>query len=186
MSDITTIRTIISDIMRYDRAVFIGDNATVEFLVPNSPVYPNSQTVRVNAAIVNPNLYTIDNELGLIVFNTAPVDAADGVITYKFSILSDAQLQSLLDLEGDIRLAAADALDAIASSEALIQKRIKVLDIQTDGPATAYSLRKHAVMLREQVFSKEYTEAAFDIAEQINDNPGFREKIVKDWERDSG
>ncbi len=62
----------------------------------------------------------------------------------------DSQLQQFLDLEGAVKLAAATCLDAIASNEALVSKRIRTLDLQTDGPAVAKALREHAVALREQ------------------------------------
>jgi hypothetical protein len=66
-------------------------------------------------------------------------------------LLSDAQVQALLDLEaGRVRRAAAQALDTIASSEALVSKKIRTLDLQTDGPAVAAELRARARSLREQ------------------------------------
>lgn len=64
---------------------------------------------------------------------------------------TDADLQAFLDLEGSVKLAAAQALDALASNEALVSKRIRTLDLQTDGPAVAKALREHAAALRSQV-----------------------------------
>lgn len=50
---------------------------------------------------------------------------------------------------GPISRAAADALDTIASSEALVSKKIRTGDgLSTDGPAVAAELRKHAAQLR--------------------------------------
>lgn len=50
---------------------------------------------------------------------------------------------------GPISRAAADALDAIASSEALVGKKIRTGDgLSTDGPAVAQALREHAARLR--------------------------------------
>lgn len=50
---------------------------------------------------------------------------------------------------GPISRAAADALDAIASSETLVGKKIRTGDgLTTDGPAVAADLRKHAASLR--------------------------------------
>lgn len=65
----------------------------------------------------------------------------------------DSQLQQLLDLEGAVKLAAASALDVIASNEAMVSKRIRTLDLQTDGPAVAKALREHAAALRAQYLS---------------------------------
>lgn len=66
-------------------------------------------------------------------------------------LLTDAQITALLTLEsGNVRLAAAQALDTIASSEALVSKKIRTQDLQTDGPAVAEELRKRAEALRRQ------------------------------------
>lgn len=66
-------------------------------------------------------------------------------------LFSDAQIEALLDLEGGrVRRAAAQALDTIASSEALVSKRIRTLDLSTDGPAVAKELRERARGLRQQ------------------------------------
>lgn len=66
-------------------------------------------------------------------------------------LLDDLQIEDLLTLEGEsVKLAAAQALDIIASSEALVSKVIKSQDLSTDGPKTARALREHAASLRGQ------------------------------------
>lgn len=61
----------------------------------------------------------------------------------------DAEIDAFLGLEGDlVDLAAARALETIATNEALVQKRIRLLDLTTDGPAVARALREHAAQLR--------------------------------------
>lgn len=85
------------------------------------------------------------------------------------AIFEDDEIDSFLALKGgSILLAAATALDTIASSEALITKKIQVLDVQTDGPAVARSLRDHAKSLRDQ-FNQDDIVGAFDIAEVVYD-----------------
>lgn len=49
-----------------------------------------------------------------------------------------------------VKRAAADAVDALANNEALILKKIKTEDLETDGPALANSLRAGARALRTQ------------------------------------
>jgi hypothetical protein len=67
-------------------------------------------------------------------------------------IFSDAEIDALLALENaNVRLAAAAGLDAIASNEALVSKKIKSQDMSTDGPAVAKELRERATELRRQV-----------------------------------
>jgi hypothetical protein len=66
-------------------------------------------------------------------------------------IYQDAELSGFLALNGDdVRLAAADALDAMASSEAMVSKVIRTQDLSTDGAKVADALRVHATQLREQ------------------------------------
>jgi hypothetical protein len=66
-------------------------------------------------------------------------------------LLSDAQITAVLALEAaDVRLAAAQLLDSIATSEALVSKKIRTQDLATDGPAVAAELRARAAELRRQ------------------------------------
>jgi hypothetical protein len=66
-------------------------------------------------------------------------------------VFTDDEINAFLALEGQVvKLAAAQALDAIASDEALTSKRITDHDLSTDGPATAAALRAHANSLRAQ------------------------------------
>lgn len=65
-------------------------------------------------------------------------------------VFDDTEITAFLDLEGSVKLAAAQALDVIASNEVLVSKRIRTLDLQTDGPAVAKELREHATRLRAQ------------------------------------
>jgi|SRR5690606_37831224 len=67
-------------------------------------------------------------------------------------LLTDAQIEAFLQLEGgNVKLAAAQALEAIASSEALISKKLTTEGgMSTDGPAVAAELRQRAQGLRDQ------------------------------------
>lgn len=67
-------------------------------------------------------------------------------------IFTDVEIGVFLSMaaEGDVRLAAAEAMETIARSEALVQKKIKLLDLTTDGPAVAKELRESAQILRDQ------------------------------------
>ncbi len=67
-------------------------------------------------------------------------------------LFTDEQLTGLLTLDGGtVKLAAANALDIIATSEVLISKKISTQDLSTDGPAVAAELRARAKALRDQV-----------------------------------
>lgn len=96
----------------------------------------------------------------------------EGVPTYMFS---DAHLRVLLSLyasrpsrAGQIKRAAADAIVAVANSEALISKVIKTEDLQTDGAKVANALLVGARQLRDdadQDDEREDDEYAFAIVD---------------------
>ena len=66
-------------------------------------------------------------------------------------ILNDASVEAFLDVSGgNVKRAAAAALMVIAVNETLVQKRISLLDLRTDGPAEAEALRKLAVQYRAE------------------------------------
>ncbi|MFJ7748709.1 hypothetical protein ACIQXM_01990 [Arthrobacter sp. NPDC097144] len=50
--------------------------------------------------------------------------------------------------EENVYRAAADAMDAMATSDVLLSRKIRTQDLQTDGPAVATDLRKRAAELR--------------------------------------
>lgn len=83
-------------------------------------------------------------------------------------IFEDAQITGFISIarNGSVKRAAADALDAIATSEALISKVIRTQDLQTDGAKLADALRKHATELRRQADDDDETDGGasfFDI-----------------------
>jgi hypothetical protein len=67
-------------------------------------------------------------------------------------VLTDDQIDGYLTMNAaSVRRSAADALDAIATSEALISKVLRTADgTSTDGAKVADSLRKQAATLRAQ------------------------------------
>lgn len=66
-------------------------------------------------------------------------------------LFEDARIASFLSINnGNVRLASADCIDAIADNESLVSKKIRTEDLQTDGPAVTNALRLHATSLRAQ------------------------------------
>ncbi len=89
----------------------------------------------------------------------------------------DAEIEAFLGMnDDDIRLAAAQALDVIATNEALVLKVIQNMDLRTDGAAVAASLREHAKTLREQV----ETEPAVDYAEFAVNHFAVRDILARE------
>jgi len=100
-------------------------------------------------------------------------------------VFQDEELAAFLSLNAqNVRLAAAQALDVIASSEVLIQRKIKTLDFSTDGPAEAERLQSMSAELRRQVNDGDgdYT-GMFDWAEQVLDPFSERERLRKQFLR---
>jgi hypothetical protein len=66
-------------------------------------------------------------------------------------IFTNVEIDQFLVMEdNDVKLAAATALDTIATNEALVLKVIDLLDLSTDGARLAETLMKRADKLREQ------------------------------------
>lgn len=64
-------------------------------------------------------------------------------------IFVDSAIDTFLELNDDnIKRAAAQALTVIAVNEVLVQKRIRLLDLSTDGPGEAQALKELAAQLR--------------------------------------
>lgn len=89
---------------------------------------------------------------------------------YYFSDIEIAgYISEYVDAESEptrsqVKRAAADAIDALANNEALILKKIKTEDLETDGPALANSLRAGARQLRQQADDEDKAASAyFDI-----------------------
>lgn len=85
-------------------------------------------------------------------------------------LLGDTEITGYLAMnDGHIKRAAADALDAIADSEALVSKVIRTQDLQTDGAKVADALRKHADRLRAQADAADDADddGLFDIVDTI-------------------
>ena len=66
-------------------------------------------------------------------------------------IFTDAEITLFLGVAKDSDLrAAAFAVDAVATNEALLVKKMSTDDLHTDGLAAADALRKHAAALRAE------------------------------------
>lgn len=100
----------------------------------------------VNRDVTGAEPITLDpsTELGQIRLLTTDVSEA-------FPLHTDADLTAFLAMEGgNVKRAAAASLEAIATSETLVGKKITTQDLSTDGPAVAKDLRERAKGLRDQ------------------------------------
>lgn len=91
-------------------------------------------------------------------------------------VFGDDEIAAFLALEdNDVRYAAAQALDTIATNEALVLKVTKTMDLQTDGAKLADSLHRRAQALRAQADSD--PDEAFVVIEFAD--PVFGERAAR-------
>ena len=101
-------------------------------------------------------------------------------VTYIFN---DEEIETFLVLESGRKRAVALALETMASNEAYVQKKIRLLDLATDGPAVAAELRARAAILREQATMDDLaTEPGFEIAEWSLGTASVRDYIERNLE----
>ena len=93
-------------------------------------------------------------------------------------VLTDAQVTGFLAInDGNVRRAAADALDTIATSEVLVSKVIRTQDLSTDGTKVATVLRDQAKALRAQADAAD--SAADDGVFDVIDDGYHRPELTK-------
>lgn len=101
--------------------------------------------------------YTVDgaakNDVRLLISDIGGQGGSD-------FIFQDEEIERFIALSSDnnVSLAAAKALRVLASNEALVSKRIKFLELETDGPAVAKALRELAVEYEKQAAMDEEPE----------------------------
>lgn len=95
-------------------------------------------------------------------------------------LFQDEEIQVFLNLEqGVVRYTAAALLETTATSTLLIEKKMKLQDLETDAPAVAQELRTLAAQLRTSEENMSY----FAVAEMVNNSFGARERIYKQFQR---
>jgi hypothetical protein len=79
-------------------------------------------------------------------------------------IFTDAQIEGFLAVEyGSVLLGAAQALDTIASSKALLAKKVQIGGLKIDETSVAKSLHERAESLREQARTGDPTVSHIDV-----------------------
>jgi len=89
--------------------------------------------------------------------DTEAENVESGIGEYMY--FSDAEINAFLEMYGEnVKLAAARAMETIASSQALLLKSWSTDDLAVNGDRIAESLRKIAAQLREEALSEEASE----------------------------
>ena len=127
--------------------------------------------------------YNVATTRGQVRLLCTDTDVAGGAAAQYFQ---DDEIDFFLSLfSSNVLRAAAQALYTIAAQEVLLMKRIRLLDLQTDGPAEAEALRALADTYQEKADLAESLEAGgtFDYAEMVVDGATAEERILKEWMR---
>lgn len=100
-------------------------------------------------------------------------------------IFQDDEIAVFLSENSDsLRRATAEALETIATDQALTLKVIQTLDLSTNGASLMNSLMARAKSLREQADQTEAEESAlFDVAEMSINEFQARERVYKQAQR---
>lgn len=70
-------------------------------------------------------------------------------------VFDDDEIDAFFDLEGDVRRAAAQALDVIANSDAILYKHTEIMDVVVNAAETAKELRYRANDLRMRAAARD-------------------------------
>ena len=104
------------------------------------------------------------------------------------AVFSDEEIAAYLEMnEANVRRAAAEALETIASDEAMTLKVISTLDLTTNGASTSAAILERAKILRQQAAEADAGEEGgmFDYAEMIPNAFTRRERVLNQALRDS-
>ena len=101
------------------------------------------------------------------------------------ALFQDNEIEAFLALgDGDVLLAAAQALDVMAANQAMVLKVITQNSVSTNGAAVAAALRAQAKALREQAEAGaagiDADDALWDWAETVgvSDSFAYRERVL--------
>ena len=103
------------------------------------------------------------------------------------AVFSDEEIQAYLDMnDSNVRKAAAEALETIASDEAMTLKVITTLDISTNGASTSDAILRRAALLRQQADEADAGEEGgmFDYADMTPNAFTRRERVLNQAMRD--
>lgn len=98
------------------------------------------------------------------------------------AVFSDEEIEAYLSMnDSNVRRAAAEALETIASDEAMTLKVMSTLDLTTNGASTSASILERAKILRDKADEADLAEdgGGFDYAEMDVNTFTRRERIMK-------
>ena len=102
------------------------------------------------------------------------------------AIFQDSEIQAYLDLnDSSVKRATAEALETIASDQALTLKVISTLDLSTNGASVSDALMRRAEKLRAVAEDEDAGNGAlFDYGEMVVNEFTKRERVQKQYKRE--
>lgn len=103
------------------------------------------------------------------------------------AVFTDEEIEAYLSMnDSNVRRAAAEMLETIASDEAMTLKVISTLDLTTNGASTSEAILARAKLLREQADRDDDAEdgGGFDYAELDLNAFTRRERVWKQYQRE--
>ena len=103
------------------------------------------------------------------------------------AVFTDEEIDAYLSMnDSNVRRAAAEMLETIASDEAMTLKVISTLDLTTNGASTSASILERAKLLRQNADDDDAAEEGgmFDYAELDLNAFTRRERVWKQYERE--
>lgn len=123
---IAQVRVLLGDLPKWDRQTATGDGNTKRYIVSALPIITGSEIVTVAGSTQTLTThYSLNADLGLFVFVTAPADTAAIVAQFSYAELSDESITAILALNSNVYVAAALGAESLAGKYAsLVDKKI--------------------------------------------------------------
>jgi len=140
MATVAQVRIILGDIAKFDRQTATGDGSTKKFKLSSLPVITGSDAVAVAGVDQTRGTdYTLDAELGVITFTTAP-GAVEVAATFSYAEISDESITAILALQSNPYIAAAMCARSIAGRySSLVDKQVGDLRISYSQRAKTWA-----------------------------------------------
>lgn len=133
------VRILIGDLPKWDRQTATGDGVTKNFIASSLPIITGSESITVNSVLQTLTThYTLNSDLGLFIFVTAPTDGHAIVSQFQYAELSDETITAILALHSNVYLAAAMCAESLAG------KYSSAVDKQVGDFRLSYSQRAKA------------------------------------------
>lgn len=148
MATINDVRILLGDLSKWDRQTATGDGVSTRYIVSSLPIITDSEIITVDAvAQTKTTHYTLNPDLGLFTFVTAPGNALAVVAQFAYAELSDESITALIALEPNAYLAAAMGAQSLAGKYAsLCDQKVGDLSISYGQRSKAWA--ELAVKLR--------------------------------------